>query len=293
MKHVDVHDYDSAVAYLAGGRNKQSRPIANNTRVVTTGSGVGIKFHSTVVVEYRPDNTIALNTGGWRTVTTRQRINKHVRINIQGWCIHHPSDERTPAKIQKCRTCHGKGHHVRPCSGQERRYDWSEGYGRSRVTVEPCWHKRNDTTGFEAHVDTPACYRCGGTGQADYGSKPIPTPMFDGIVIGADGRVIPCVKATPYDTSGWSPGPHQYHAPHYKPPAPNGPSISGHVVLNTLRALLPGITTEVTCPACPGPYTAPIENRVQHLNDTHHWTREAVADWLETLDVDLAFPVPA
>jgi hypothetical protein len=37
-----------------------------------------------------------------------------------------------------------------------------------------------------------------------------------------------------------------------------------------------------------------------HLNDTHHpstaidgWSRERIADWLETLDVDLRFPTPA
>jgi len=29
---------------------------------------------------------------------------------------------------------------------------------------------------------------------------------------------------------------------------------------------------------------------VVHLNDNHRWTREQVADWLETLDVDLSFP---
>lgn len=28
---------------------------------------------------------------------------------------------------------------------------------------------------------------------------------------------------------------------------------------------------------------------VQHLNDYHMWTREAIADWLETLDIDLRF----
>ena len=28
---------------------------------------------------------------------------------------------------------------------------------------------------------------------------------------------------------------------------------------------------------------------IQHLNDHHHWTRERIADWLETLPVDLTF----
>lgn len=28
-----------------------------------------------------------------------------------------------------------------------------------------------------------------------------------------------------------------------------------------------------------------------HLNDFHEWTREAIADWVETLDVDLTFGI--
>jgi len=31
---------------------------------------------------------------------------------------------------------------------------------------------------------------------------------------------------------------------------------------------------------------------IQHLNDEHQWTREKIADWLETLDVDLTFKMP-
>lgn len=28
---------------------------------------------------------------------------------------------------------------------------------------------------------------------------------------------------------------------------------------------------------------------IQHLNDNHQWTRERIADWLDTLEVDLTF----
>lgn len=30
---------------------------------------------------------------------------------------------------------------------------------------------------------------------------------------------------------------------------------------------------------------------VIHLNDDHDWTRERIADWLETLDIDMTFKV--
>lgn len=35
----------------------------------------------------------------------------------------------------------------------------------------------------------------------------------------------------------------------------------------------------------------PLRQLVMHINDEHKWTREQIADWLETLDVDLAFKI--
>lgn len=39
------------------------------------------------------------------------------------------------------------------------------------------------------------------------------------------------------------------------------------------------------CPACWGSGTT--LSLILHLNDWHRWSRDAIADWLETLDVDL------
>jgi hypothetical protein len=39
---------------------------------------MGVKLHDTVVVEFRKDGTVRLNTGGWLTVTTKDRINSHL-----------------------------------------------------------------------------------------------------------------------------------------------------------------------------------------------------------------------
>jgi hypothetical protein len=41
----------------------------------------------------------------------------------------------------------------------------------------------------------------------------------------------------------------------------------------------------ITCPACTGVSTVPVI--IIHLNDGHKWSREDIADWLETLDLDL------
>lgn len=51
--------------------------------------------------------------------------------------------------------------------------------------------------------------------------------------------------------------------------------------------LLPGLDEKVKHPVDGGMGTLRIT--IIHLNDTHKWTREQIADWLETLDVDIRF----
>lgn len=71
--------------------------------------------------------------------------------------------------------------------------------------------------------------------------------------------------------------------------------LTGNKAADTLTELVPAIKTAMV--RCPGKDV--IGNRCQeafaiifmipHINDTHKWTREAIADWLETLpsDIDL------
>jgi hypothetical protein len=62
------------------------------------------------------------------------------------------------------------------------------------------------------------------------------------------------------------------------------PEVSDVVAL---RQAFPGVTEAARHPCdCP-PFHSEIWSAIQHLNDVHHWTREAIADWLDTLDVDL------
>jgi hypothetical protein len=69
-------------------------------------------------------------------------------------------------------------------------------------------------------------------------------------------------------------------------------SVTGHRVMNDLGRSIPGIYELVTCPVKDCKWRQDrIVNMVQHLNDgSHSWTREQIADWLESLDVDLTFP---
>jgi hypothetical protein len=70
--------YDEAVKMVKGRTNKTSRKIGNNTyaEILHDGS-VGIMLHSTYVVKIHPDNTYTLNSGGWQTLTTKDRINQY------------------------------------------------------------------------------------------------------------------------------------------------------------------------------------------------------------------------
>lgn len=92
--------------------------------------------------------------------------------------------------------------------------------------------------------------------------------------------------------------------------------VGGKTVVDDLTFLLPGLREIVRCPAtlkyrctpcalttavcthgqdedhrrrCPE-HTS-VKQMIVHLNDQHRWSREVeIADWLESLDVDLSFP---
>lgn len=86
-----------------------------------------------------------------------------------------------------------------------------------------------------------------------------------------------------------------YIPPAPKPlPKPVGYTITKHKyehvpnTRDTLTGLFPGLTEIVHCPACDDyDELCGLTDLIIHLNDGHEWTREQIADWLETLPVDL------
>ena len=70
-----MNSYNEAKAMF----NTRKRKLQNNTYLVQTENGFGVKLHDTIVVEYLPDRTI-LNSGGWKTTTTKNRINEYMPI---------------------------------------------------------------------------------------------------------------------------------------------------------------------------------------------------------------------
>jgi hypothetical protein len=67
--------YEEADGQLTG-RCKNSRKIDNNTYLQRRGEDIAIKLHATDVVIFRKSGTVVLNSGGWKTVTTKDRMNK-------------------------------------------------------------------------------------------------------------------------------------------------------------------------------------------------------------------------
>lgn len=79
--------HEEAVRMVHGKTGQTQRKIANNTyaRIRPDGS-VAVRLHETDVVVIHPDNTATLNTGGWYTYTTRDRISQYSPVNVGGKC---------------------------------------------------------------------------------------------------------------------------------------------------------------------------------------------------------------
>jgi hypothetical protein len=88
---------------------------------------------------------------------------------------------------------------------------------------------------------------------------------------------------------------------HSVPKFDDTPKATRHEILNKI----PDLRTKVKCPLFGrkiprGVSSYPCAKKaevlwylVQHLNDQHKLSREEIADWLDTLDLDLSFPVEA
>jgi hypothetical protein len=74
-----MNSYKEAIEVL---KNRTSKKLENNTYLIKDGENIAIKLHQTNVVTYKPNGDIVLNSGGWKTVTTKDRINKYSNARI-------------------------------------------------------------------------------------------------------------------------------------------------------------------------------------------------------------------
>jgi hypothetical protein len=78
--------FQDAADILASGRtsdSRDSRKIANNTRLETRGpDAIAVELHSTDVVTFHRSGAVSINSGGWQSVTTKERINRYLPAGV-------------------------------------------------------------------------------------------------------------------------------------------------------------------------------------------------------------------
>ena len=71
-----MNKWEAQTLFCTAKDKAKGKPIANNTRLFKRGEDYAVRLHNTDVVTIHSDDTYTLNTGGWRTVTTKERINR-------------------------------------------------------------------------------------------------------------------------------------------------------------------------------------------------------------------------
>lgn len=75
--------YNEALSMVHGKTNRKSRKVGNNTYAeIEYDNSVSIRLHGTAVVRFYPNGLVKLNSGGWQTSTTKDRINKYSPVKV-------------------------------------------------------------------------------------------------------------------------------------------------------------------------------------------------------------------
>ena len=72
-------NYAEALIVLAG---RESVRLGNNTYLETRSYGIVVRFHDTPIVKFWESGCVTLHTGGYRTVTTKERMNQFITGKI-------------------------------------------------------------------------------------------------------------------------------------------------------------------------------------------------------------------
>lgn len=73
-----MQTYETLAAFLANGRDPRSRPLENNTRAERrSDTAIAVRLHATDVLTFHADGRVVYDSGGWRTVTTKARMNAY------------------------------------------------------------------------------------------------------------------------------------------------------------------------------------------------------------------------
>lgn len=85
MLNISLTSYLDACGVMATAKTpSKGKPLATSTRLHKRGEDFAVQYHDTDIVTFRPDGKIVLNTGGWLTMMTRQRMEEYLPT---GWAI--------------------------------------------------------------------------------------------------------------------------------------------------------------------------------------------------------------
>ena len=75
--------YAEMLALVRGKNNRSKRKIDNNTTAyIEYDDSVSVELHSTKVVVLYPNGLVKLQTGGWMTPTTKDRMNRYSPVRV-------------------------------------------------------------------------------------------------------------------------------------------------------------------------------------------------------------------
>jgi len=75
--------YNEVYALIRGKNNRSQRKIDNNTTgYIEYDGSVSVELHSTKVVVLYPNGLVKLQTGGWMTPTTKDRMNRYSPVRV-------------------------------------------------------------------------------------------------------------------------------------------------------------------------------------------------------------------
>ena len=86
-----VQTFSEAAAALG---NRDRLKVANNTYLNRRGDDIAVTFHDTDVVTYHPSGSVTLSTGGYQSMTTKERLNRFTHCSVQSvkgrWWVRSP-----------------------------------------------------------------------------------------------------------------------------------------------------------------------------------------------------------
>lgn len=98
-----VTNWFAADTYIG---NRQERNAGNNTTLHRLDNGdIAVRLHRTdVVIYHRDDDTVTLNSGGWQTVTTKERMNRFTNVRVYQekhvwYVVEYPYDWDSPVEF--------------------------------------------------------------------------------------------------------------------------------------------------------------------------------------------------